>query len=57
MKAFDKERADEAIKGVIGLYAELGLTIAEACHVSHVVDETMRAEYPEPYRLMNELKG
>lgn len=50
---FDLEKAQEAIKRAIELFAELELTIAETAHAVNVLNATIRAEYPEVYRLMN----
>lgn len=50
---FDVGKAQEAIKRTIELFAELELTIAETAHAVNVLNATIRAEYPEVYRLMS----
>ena len=53
---FDLGKTQEAIKRAIELFAELELTIAETAHAVNVLNATVKAEYPDVYRLMNGLK-
>lgn len=49
---FDHDKELEAINRVIDLFAEMKLTVAEVVHVTAVLNESMKAKYPEEYEIM-----
>lgn len=52
-EVFDLKKTQAAVNRMIALFAEMGLTIAECCKAANVLNATIKANYPEVYRLMN----
>lgn len=54
-QVFDQGKVQEAIKDVIDLFASEELTVAESMHVVRVLDRTLKARYPDAYRVVSNI--
>lgn len=54
-QVFDQGKVQEATRDVIDLFASEELTVAESIHVIRVLDRTLKACYPDAYRVMSNI--
>ena len=51
----DMEKVSKALNALSDSVEALGLTVAEAIHVIHCLDATLKAAYPEAYEFMHKV--
>ena len=52
--AINQKMVDIAIDGILGVFADHGLTVAECIKAVTAVDRTLKAKYPAAYDILTE---